>query len=213
MTCLEQSRWMPIAEKALNILEVLAPLHSDEFLQEKPEKREIKKAQVLKLVKTLAFPYQDAPYSRSGETPDLRANDSPLVRADRSPTSHPVPPSFVPMPWPLDTPDFPALLPTNDPHLHPIQRPHPPPPSMPHTVQPYAIEDPSFPMINHTHPHSVMTDIFGQPVVSPFEQIQPPADEGSMWGASVGFAMGEWQTFLSAMQPPDNTRSKDETDQ
>ena len=58
--CLESSRWMPVADKALTILQALAPLYSDEFAGEPPQERRRKKNQVLNLVRTLAFPYQDA---------------------------------------------------------------------------------------------------------------------------------------------------------
>ncbi|CDO74144.1 hypothetical protein BN946_scf185043.g194 [Trametes cinnabarina] len=69
MASLEQSRWMPVADKALTILQALAPLYSDELLELAREERERRKAQVLSLVRTLAFPYQDAPYSRSADSP------------------------------------------------------------------------------------------------------------------------------------------------
>lgn len=69
LASLEQSRWMPVADKALTILQALAPLYSDELLELARDERERKKAQVLSLVRTLAFPYQDAPYSRSVDSP------------------------------------------------------------------------------------------------------------------------------------------------
>ncbi|KAH9894157.1 hypothetical protein C8Q73DRAFT_506017 [Cubamyces lactineus] len=69
LASLEQSRWMPVADKALTILQALAPLYSDDFLELSREERECTKARVLSLVRTLAFPYQDAPYSRSADSP------------------------------------------------------------------------------------------------------------------------------------------------
>lgn len=75
IACLDQSRWMPVADKALTILQALAPLYSDDFANELPQERKRKKAQVLKLVKTLAFPYQDSPPGRG----DSSASSSPSV--------------------------------------------------------------------------------------------------------------------------------------
>ncbi|KAI0334879.1 hypothetical protein GY45DRAFT_1431366 [Cubamyces sp. BRFM 1775] len=69
LASLEQSRWMPVADKALTILQALAPLYSDDFLELSRDERECTKARVLSLVRTLAFPYQDAPYSRSADSP------------------------------------------------------------------------------------------------------------------------------------------------
>ena len=31
-----------------------------------------------------------------------------------------------------------------------------------------------------------------------------PADESSMWGASIGFGLSEWNQFVDAMQRPDS---------
>ena len=75
---LEQSRWMPVADKALTILQALAPLYSDELLELSRDERERKKAQVLSLVRTLAFPYQDAPYSRSADSPGYTHYDGAM---------------------------------------------------------------------------------------------------------------------------------------
>ena len=88
---LEQSRWMPVADKALTILQALAPLYSDELLGLSREDGERKKAQVLSLVRTLAFPYQDAPYSRSADSPGynrydiMQANGSAAPAAAQAP--------------------------------------------------------------------------------------------------------------------------------
>lgn len=58
---LEQSRKMPVSEKALTVLVTLAPLYSEDFLALSPQDREKEKASILSTVKTLAFPYQDPP--------------------------------------------------------------------------------------------------------------------------------------------------------
>ncbi|KAI0662935.1 hypothetical protein C8Q70DRAFT_480444 [Cubamyces menziesii] len=106
LASLEQSRWMPVADKALTILQALAPLYSDDFLELSRDERECTKARVLSLVRTLAFPYQDAPYSRSADSPGYNrytargagAGSAPLPAAGSSggggasavpPQSHP----------------------------------------------------------------------------------------------------------------------------
>jgi hypothetical protein len=66
---LEQSRNMPVTEKALNVLLTLAPLYSEEFLALDVEERQKEKAMILSTVKTLAFPYQDPPPVSKAETP------------------------------------------------------------------------------------------------------------------------------------------------
>ncbi|KAI1793010.1 hypothetical protein LXA43DRAFT_1004242 [Ganoderma leucocontextum] len=82
---LEQSRWMPVADKALTILQALAPLYSDESLEVPREEAERKKAQTLSLVRTLAFPYQDAPYSRSADSPGYSRYDAAAFQASAQP--------------------------------------------------------------------------------------------------------------------------------
>ena len=42
--------------------------------------------------------------------------------------------------------------------------------------------------------------IDGQGQMAPYVQ---PADESSMWGASVGFGMGEWASFLDVVARPE----------
>ncbi|PIL36680.1 transcription factor [Ganoderma sinense ZZ0214-1] len=82
---LEQSRWMPVADKALTILQALAPLYSDDLLEVPREEAERKKAQTLSLVRTLAFPYQDAPYSRSADSPGYSRYDAAAFQASAQP--------------------------------------------------------------------------------------------------------------------------------
>ena len=40
----------------------------------------------------------------------------------------------------------------------------------------------------------------GPSQMAPYVQ---PADESSMWGASVGFGMGEWASFLDVVARPE----------
>ncbi|TFY59382.1 hypothetical protein EVJ58_g5813 [Rhodofomes roseus] len=72
MALLERCRWLPVAEKALTILQALQPLYSEELVVQSADQRAQKKAEVLKVVKTLAFPYQDPPTAR--ETEALRGH-------------------------------------------------------------------------------------------------------------------------------------------
>lgn len=233
LVCLEQSSWMPIADKALTILEALKPLHSDEFLQESQEERERKKAQVLKLVKTLAFPYQDAPYTRSGETPDTKNSDSPATFPSMTPTqsgqydtsllSHQMVPSQTQIPissmrWAPNASEVDTMpsYHTNDSQLPPpgipggTAAPPPPPPAM--AIPSQSTSGLSSAMNTYTDPTYAFPDPAAQQGANVPEavtsqvgtQFLHPADEGSMWGASMGFGMGEWQQFLTVMQPPDN---------
>ncbi|KAG6331659.1 hypothetical protein ID866_7430 [Astraeus odoratus] len=72
LSTLELSRGTPVADKALDILHALAPLYSQDFVNEDETERERKKSRVLSLVKTLAFPYHDSP-----KYPRANAIDSP----------------------------------------------------------------------------------------------------------------------------------------
>ncbi|KAG6378388.1 fungal-specific transcription factor domain-containing protein [Boletus reticuloceps] len=72
LTALELSRGTAVADKALDILHALAPLYSQDFVNEPEQERERIKSRVLSLVKTLAFPYHDSP-----KYPRVNAVDSP----------------------------------------------------------------------------------------------------------------------------------------
>ena len=249
--CLEQSRWMPVADKALTILQALAPLYSDEFAAEPPHERKRKKAQVLNLVKTLAFPYQDNPTGK-GES---SAGSSPSL--GMTPTTGESPSSsqfFGPMQKQTHT-QIPVSSvrwtppPTTVAHIQhqqqqqqqqqqpPQQQPQPQPQPQPQQQQPqqHGHMDPGPSSLhqilpNGVHPqqqqqqqqqqlspiHTFPNTAYGLPPPPPPPPatsnsmqdggfyMQPPADEGSMWGASVGFGLGEWAQFLNVMQQPDD---------
>lgn len=72
LTTLDLSRGSAVADKALDILHALAPLYSQDFVNEPEQERERIKSRVLSLVKTLAFPYHDSP-----KYPRMNAVDSP----------------------------------------------------------------------------------------------------------------------------------------
>lgn len=90
MDILKMSSGVAIADKAMDMLTVLAPLYEPAPPGESPEQREVKKKQVLDRVKGLAFPYHDSPaYPRSHvDSPGRRAPmDSPLHSSSVSPPS------------------------------------------------------------------------------------------------------------------------------
>ena len=220
---LEQSRWMPVADKALTILQALAPLYSDEFASEPPIEQKRKKAQVLNLVKTLAFPYQDNPSGRgdssAGSSPSLSMN--PPITSESPSATHmlgtqktQIPTSSVrwtspgtsatlqqqpalPPPPPGYVEQSPSLnsMPSNG-SVHSQHHHHQ------HQQQQMSPISPSYQNMGYgVPPQAVPPNAAGMPDQGFF--MQPPADEGSMWGASVGFGLGEWAQFLDVMQGPD----------
>lgn len=237
--CLEQSRWMPVADKALTILQALAPLYSDDFAVEAPLEQKRKKAQVLNLVKTLAFPYQDNPSGKGdssagsspsiGMTPSIAEspNTSQLYGPVQKQTHTQLPVSSVR--W-TPSPGTAAHLQQSQqhpqqqqPHSHPHPHPHPhpqqqqqgyveqgPPPmhQMPANAgapPPQVSPTSSYPNGPYAMQSAAMSST-GVPESTFF--MQPPADDGSMWGASVGFGLGEWAQFLDVMQRPPDERMR-----
>ncbi|TBU50505.1 hypothetical protein BD309DRAFT_945127 [Dichomitus squalens] len=260
---LESSRWMPVADKALTILQALAPLYSDELLDLPREERERKKAQVLSLVRTLAFPYQDAPYSRSADSPGYNRYDAAAFQASAQvqksfpsrleaakraapppppsshasvpphPTQPPVsatrwtsqpqselssvqytqqghPQHGMPSPYPAQRPSTTSIS-TSQSHAHVPHHQH----TSPHQQQ-YSPTVPtssqSFPMVRYATQQS---ETMQQPLPHHQQMFRDngvaqdlayihPADESSMWGASIGFGLSEWNSFVDVMQRPDS---------
>ena len=231
IACLEQSRWMPVADKALTILQALAPLYSDDFAAEPPHEQKRKKAQVLKVVKTLAFPYQDAPNGRGD-----------LSSAGSSPSVGGFPPGVGAGGNHLESPSSSQLYGPTHKHTHtqlPVSSvrwtPSPttathmqqhqqqqqqqqgymdPGPQHMHAIAPSSSSNGN---AHHQHqqqlspvvpypppmPYGVPAQPSSSGAPDPTFYMQPPADETSMWGASVGFGVGEWAQFLDVMQRPD----------
>lgn len=244
MASLEQSRWMPVADKALTILQALAPLYSDELLEDPPEERERKKAQVLSLVKTLAFPYQNSPYSRSADSPGYRRmqesaslpNMPTRPQSEVSPPQDPQMQSQVPVSSMRWQPPAPELPPVRYNHQHPPpppqqqQPPPPPPPPQHHPHIPHSQSQPTHQLsqvspttASPTSANPLMTmAYYASQQAATMQQPLPqhahyfsggqtpvyihPADESSMWGASIGFGLGEWTQFLDVIQRPDSAR-------
>ncbi|KAI0939032.1 hypothetical protein AcV5_000559 [Taiwanofungus camphoratus] len=231
MTLLEHNRSMPVADKALTILQALTPLYSDQFLGEPPDERERKKADVLKIVKTLAFPYQDPPYSRSVDSPpnyyqsgansDFANESFGFAHQDgmqiHEQTQTQMPVSSMrwtpPHPEHASTPSMthvpPPIAGGSQQQSSRSQRQHPPLHMGPtvstrystlHSMTPYA-SDQTVQMQQH-HPHP------SQPFGDDNMMYVHPADQSSMWGASVGFGLGEWSQILNvpAQNDGDNRR-------
>ncbi|KAH8105515.1 fungal-specific transcription factor domain-containing protein [Cristinia sonorae] len=252
IACLEQSRWMPVGDKALTILQALAPLYSEELGNDPPDERERKKGQVLNLVKTLAFPYQDTTYARTTDSPGYTREQysqssspdvapQPVYDSHPQHTSVPGPPQhpissvrWVPgqsdvttttsSAYPPSTssgtsrhPPYPhsqhqpySSLPSHNTHTQPAQH-SPTSLEPPHSSHPelsgsggveyassmYAL--PSHHGAAASMHHQQQMEMMGPPDMP----YMHPADESSMWGASIGFGLGEWAQFLNAMQRSD----------
>ncbi|KAF9498391.1 hypothetical protein BDN71DRAFT_1465593 [Pleurotus eryngii] len=96
MSMLESSKGMPVANKALDMLTALAPLHEPEFPLLPKEVREEKQSRVLGIVRKLAFPYYDSGSKTRG---DGSASESPSGRVLSSPAqSNSMSPPLVVMP-------------------------------------------------------------------------------------------------------------------
>ena len=216
IACLEQSRWMPVADKALTILQALAPLYSDEFAAEPPHEQKRKKAQVLNLVKTLAFPYQDNPAgkgdSSAGSSPSIGmgppgASESPTTTHMFGAQKTQIPTSSVR--WTPSPGTSAALQQQQQQQQQGYVEPSPSLHSMPsngsvHSQQHQQMSPvgPSYQNVNYgMPPPPVPPNAAAMPDQGFF--THPAADEGSMWGASVGFGLGEWAQFLDVMQGPD----------
>ncbi|OBZ71938.1 putative transcriptional regulatory protein C3C7.04 [Grifola frondosa] len=201
-----------------------------------PEERERKKAQVLSLVRTLAFPYQDSPYSRSADSPSyqrltdgfLTGGASPGIPGTRSmavpdipqlhgaPQGQPLSQSHTQMPvssvrWTPSRSERPAappyVPPLKGPSVHAQQLPshHHTPQISPtssaasYNAGTYASQQAATmqqPLPQHAHFFREEQDV----------GYMLPADESSMWGASIGFGLSEWAQFVDVMQRPDNSR-------
>ena len=252
MALLERARYLPVAEKALTILQALQPLYSEELVKQPAEQRAQKKAEVLKVVKTLAFPYQDPP----AVPPEVHRGYSSQLAGALQPMGppHPRMDGWVaqhqqqqqqrqpvamqgygqpPMParpmqpqaqMPMQAgPSAADTVPYS--HAQAMQAPQGsmlPPTQMPAQAQAYAqmnmggyaLPSGGVPSMmpqqqrppQHPGPaYSTATAaaaaaIDGQGQMAPYVQ---PADESSMWGASVGFGMGEWASFLDVVARPE----------
>ncbi|KAG7096594.1 hypothetical protein E1B28_004013 [Marasmius oreades] len=224
LTTLEQSRGIPVADKALDILLALAPLYSAESQMKPQEERDKERARCLSVVRKLAFPYHDShdPRNRLGNS------DSPsgfgsrigsLLSSSPANSSSVSPPMGQMMPH-THTYDS---LPT---HAMSSMRTSPSvynqngtstassgQTQSPHSMQPLPLSSPtgahhglvtSSPTsaaYGHTNPGGFpMGPTQGTPShVQIYGVSQYPVDSNameSMWGASLGFGHTEWAQFL-----------------
>ncbi|KAF8897168.1 fungal-specific transcription factor domain-containing protein [Infundibulicybe gibba] len=190
---LEQFRGNGVADKALNILQTLAPLYSIDFPQESPEAREKLRAQVLGTVRKLAFPYHDSHGQRkTGDSPNGRGTlSSPSSSNSVSP-----PMTMVPsLPQPYDNMSAIRTAPTI--YSHQPQTSMSQSPQGGH-LSPSIITHPSYPQ-PYIQPHHYTDG-------SRYSQYVHPVDESAIWGAAVGFEHGEWTQLMGQLQPDPSGR-------
>jgi len=216
ITTLEQAKGIVVADKALLILQALCPLYSPDFPLESPESREKKRAQVLGIVRKLAFPYHDSHDPRRFvDSPSHRGTmTSPANSNSVSPPMGSLP-TLPPNPYSESHNGVhsnnsirhaaTALYPQQ--HIQQQQQ-HPSHP-MAHT-HPQSIHSPQDQVVS-PHQHQNMTPTPNYSSAYPISPQQPqypdhryaynhPVDD-NIWGAAVGFGQVEWSQFL------DSTRS------
>ncbi|PCH41592.1 hypothetical protein WOLCODRAFT_119266, partial [Wolfiporia cocos MD-104 SS10] len=199
---LEHARELPVADKALAILYALQPLYAPERMADPPAERERRKAQVLRTVRTLAFPYQDSPppYARDVDSPGYRPFSPGVTSAQDSPISEQpqTQPAISAMRW-EPPPDTDEAVTT----YHQMQNQYPIAHSSPSHILPSQQTVPAQSHTSRSHAHYQQYGIQPPPMQQPVTYhvssgvYMHPADEGSMWGASVGFGIGEWAQFLN----------------
>ncbi|KAF9821044.1 hypothetical protein IEO21_01021 [Rhodonia placenta] len=237
---LDRNRALPVAEKALTILETLEPLYSDEWVALSAEERSRKKVQVLKAVKALAFPYQDPPYARNATSPSYRPftpDAVPMIpQSNDAESGGSSTISWAPHPGHSTvSPTMRTLLPSHA--FHHAQMHHQSTEGTDSSSQ-YSRSMHSRVSTDSPHSEASLQAIRGQrlgntlPPLSHFPSTTAsygmrqssvmqrplshhaqsvegngvamhPADESSMWGASVGFGLGEWARFLDVVQRPE----------
>jgi len=201
ITTLEQARGIVVADKALDILQALAPLYSPQFPLESAESRDKKRAHVLGTVRKLAFPYHDSHDPRRfGDSLSARGNMSspansnsvspPMATVQTLPQYDSIPPTIR-----ANTMYSPQQQPSLSQHAQNIHSP----PNQPQLVGsshgqnlPPAQSYQGYSLAPHTTHHIY-------PDTNRYSYVQPLDD--SMWGAAVGFGQTEWSQFL------DSTRS------
>jgi len=191
MSTLEQSRGIPVADKALDILQALSPLYAADFPSASHEVREKKRQQVLSTVRALAFPYHDSRISRqTSDSPSNHGLGSPANSTSLSPpltSMPPMPPQYESMHA------MSAMRASNGFTNHPPL--HPPSLQMPSTMlaaSSHIATSPSQGYPSHAYnnvPHQQQI----YPDSSRYTSYVQPVDD--MWGAAVGFGPTEWTNF------------------
>ena len=197
ITTLEQSRGIAVADKALDILQALAPLYSTDFPLESTDVREKQRAQVLGTVRKLAFPYHDSHDPRRfGDSPAGRGTmSSPANSSSVSPPMSvlsTLPQHYDSIQLPLGMPSS-AYLPHQQTMAH-VQNMSQSPQTQSQVIThaqnltptPTAYQ-PAYPQQQH---------IYSDPRYPQYGHL---VDDSTMWGAAVGFGQGEWTQFLDGV--------------
>ncbi|KAJ8523439.1 hypothetical protein ONZ45_g86 [Pleurotus djamor] len=221
---LDQSRGMPVADKAYNILNALTPLHSPEFPTLHKEDKEREQALVLGTVRKLAFPYQDSQYGKrgTGDSPygvnglGTRNLSSPAQSSSLSPPmvmANGLPQGYDSMTAvssvrssmvnghssgslpPIYTGGVEAGASTHSP-VHPQASPAT-------NGHGYAVGYHHPHHHPHHHHHSPGHAFTGDPRYA--HQYVPTVEDPAIWGASVGFGQAEWTQFLDGLRPESNS--------
>lgn len=207
---LEQSQGMAVADKAYDILTALAPLYSVDFPHQSPEAREKQRAQVLGVVRKLAFPYHDSHDPR-------RYNYSPSARGTgTSPAnSNSLSPPMAIM----------GSLPQqyNSMQTHAMSSVRTAPPGYTQGSQGHLQHGPQSPQQQQLSP-GVMSGIstasptyashsYAQQQMygdggARYTQYTHSVDDSTMWGAAVGFEHGEWTQFLDGLRPDNSSTNQ-----
>jgi hypothetical protein len=206
ITTLEQSRGMPVSDKAYDILTALSPLYSIDFPQLSIEDREKQRAHVLGLVRKLSFPYINSNDPRRfGESP-RGSTGSPANSSSLSP-----PMTVIAGPTQsYDSLQTHAMSSVRTPTMyHPppslqsqaqIQHPgmaHSPPQLNPSATSSMAASSPPYASQLYPPQHNQHYAESG----GRYNQFMFPVDDATMWGAAIGFEHGEWTQFLDNLRP------------
>lgn len=203
ISTLELSRGMTVADKAYDILTALAPLYSPDFPLQPSEVREKQRADILGVVRKLAFPYHSSDDPRRyGDSPAARrSGTSPANSNSLSPPM----PLTAPLPHHYDSLQTHALSSVRTPtynngsqsHLQPLTHS---PQQMSPTVTLNAAS-PTYGPHHYMHPQpSMYAD------APRYSHYMHSMDEQTVWGAAVGFEHGEWTQFLDGLRPENPNR-------
>lgn len=184
VTVCEQATDTHIASKALNILKTLSPLYSAEFLSLNEVEKQNERARTMSIVRTLAFPYHESKFHRPFA-------ESPMTTNLGTPVSSMRDSLLDQQPSRLDNSSHSSSR-TEDDFSQSVFVTTSAPRDQ-YSVVPLAPPFASLP------PYSVLPD---QKTFSGTSFGSEPNDE-MVWGASLGFSIGEWETFLDMMHPPD----------
>ncbi|KAF7978315.1 hypothetical protein HWV62_925 [Athelia sp. TMB] len=194
MTIIDRSREFSIAGKAYTVLEALAPLYSADYPRQSAQEREDQKAKVLAHVRTLAFPYHDAPrchFSVESNTGSSLTSGSPLSLPGSSPDLATQPPTSS-----MRTASQPPQLSCLPPYTQP-----PPPAPLSSLDGHNGISMQETQADNHFASYDfTQQSIYPLPPNYSNPVANAVKDDDLLWSGSLGFGPGEWTSFLEVMQ-------------